>query len=201
MTGKNSSLKIVLRSMVNFVVLIVVLIILNVLLSSIHNNTYIRIVDFLTSLLGLFFILFLVGMITSLLWNFPFPLNLLAPVSSGALGVFILNLFYRILEFSQTFFYFSTLERILSYNLYVYVFFITLIIGYLIIFVEENNKRESEPKEKIEGKVKKESVKKKIKEEDSLLKGFKDETKKVFNNIEKAVRGKSKEKNKKVKKK
>jgi len=76
-----------------------------------------------------------------------------------------------------------------------------LIIGYLIIFVEENNKRESEPKEKIEGKVKKESVKKKIKEEDSLLKGFKDETKKVFNNIEKAVRGKSKEKNKKVKKK
>ncbi len=200
MTGKNSSMRIVLRSMINFVILIVVLIILNVLLSSIHNNAYIRIVDFLTSLLWLFFVLFLVGMVNALLWNFPFPLNILAPVSAGALGVFILNLFYRILEFSQTFFYFSTLERILSYNLYVYVFFITVVVGYLIVLVEENNRREREPREKVERKIKKDGVKKKIKEEDSLLNGFKDETKKVFDNIERAIKGKTKQKNKKAKK-
>lgn len=193
-------MRIVLRSMINFVILIVVLIILNVLLSSIHNNAYIRIVDFLTSLLWLFFVLFLVGMVNALLWNFPFPLNILAPVSAGALGVFILNLFYRILEFSQTFFYFSTLERILSYNLYVYVFFITVVVGYLIVLVEENNRREREPREKVERKIKKDGVKKKIKEEDSLLNGFKDETKKVFDNIERAIKGKTKQKNKKAKK-
>ena len=82
------------HSITGFIVLIVLLIIANVLISSINNIVYTNIVQFFNSLLGLFVILFLIGMLNGIFWSFEFPLNLLAPMSSGVLGIFIVNLIY-----------------------------------------------------------------------------------------------------------
>ena len=197
MGERKSSLKIVLHSLINFIVLIVSLIILNVLLSSIHNNTYIKLVEFLNSLLGLFIILFLIGMVNSLFWNFEFPLNLLAPISGAVLGLFIVDLIYEILEFTQTFVYFDILENILAYPISLIVFFATFIIGYLIIFTEENNKAEKHPKEehrKKEIKERKKSSKTGLTWED-----IGQEFRKVFLNIGKALNSAFEGKHKKIK--
>lgn len=147
MNYRRSSLSIVLHSIISFIILIVFLLIANILLSSINNSTYTVIVQFFNSLLGLFLILFLVGMINSLFWNFDFPLNLLAPISGGIFGLFIVSLIYKFLEFTQTFVYFDILAKILSYNISAIVFFATLIIGYLIIITEESRRADRYPRE------------------------------------------------------
>jgi hypothetical protein len=159
MWENRSSLSIAIHSIIGFIMLVVFLIIANVLVSSINNSTYSEIVIFLNSLLGLFFLLFLIGMINSLFWNFEFPLNLLAPISGGALGVLIVNLVYKILEFTQTFVYFDILEQILAYPITVIVFIVTIIIGYLIIINDENRRRERHTKEEVKKKEMKEKEK------------------------------------------
>ncbi|MGY4884418.1 MAG: hypothetical protein ACP5NZ_02455 [Nanobdellota archaeon] len=202
MSSEKSSLKIVAHSLFSFITLIISLIILNVLLSHIHNNTYVKVVEFLNSLLGLFFILFLVGMINSLFWNFKFPLNLLAPLSGGVLAVFIVQLVYKIFGFTQTFFYFDLLGQILSYKIYGLVFFATLIIGYLIIFSEQNWTGESYSRGEVS---KKELARKEIKEKkkthepDLSWEDVGHEFRKILNNIAKALNRLFGNKNKKKK--
>lgn len=190
MVYKRSSLRIILHSVFGFLVLLVFLILMNTLALSINSLAFLTVVEFFNSLLGLFFILFLVGMINSLFWNFKFPLNLLAPVSGAVLGVFIVELIYRLLELSQTLFYFNAIARILSYKVYALVFFATLIIGYLVIFNEENQKGEGLPKEEKtrERMTKKEIAhKKRHSESDLTWEDVGHEFKKVFHNIGKAL--------------
>lgn len=160
MNGRRSVLNIVLHSIVGFIMLIVLLIVANILIPYINNNTYLNIVQFFNSLLGLFIILFIVGMINSIFWNFEFPLNIVAPISGAILGVAIVDLVYKILGYAQTFFYFDTLANILSYDIRAIVFFAVLIIGYLIIisevgrgerrYIREKRRKERYPKEYID---------------------------------------------------
>jgi len=209
-----SLLNIILHSITSFIILIIFLIIANVLVSSINNSTYTNIIGFFNSLLGLFFMLFLIGMINSLFWNFEFPLNLLAPISGGILGIFIVSLIYKFLAFAQTFVYFDTLAKILSYNIYAIVFFATLIIGYLMIFIQENRRAENYPREERYPKeeIKKKEIKEKVIEEKNK-KPYKsefsweevgDEFKKVSLNVGKALNvafDNKKKKDKKINKK
>jgi len=147
-------------------------------------------------------------MINNLFWGFEFPLNLLAPISGGVLGVLITNLVYKILEFIQSFFYFDILDKILSYDIYPLVFFITIIIGYLVIINEENRERKTHPwiKEEIRKKEMKETkmpgeFKEKKKPSDSYLtwEDVENEFRKVSLNIGKALNqlfeGKNKKRN------
>jgi hypothetical protein len=202
MSYRRSSLSIVLHSITGFIVLIVLLIIANVLISSINNIVYTNIVQFFNSLLGLFVILFLIGMLNGIFWSFEFPLNLLAPISSGVLGIFIVNLVYKLLEFAQTFVYFDTLAKILSHNIYPIVFFVTIIIGYLIIINEEyrrtgrNSREERKPKEYVNRKdmdnMKSKIEDKKLEEKKSYKSEFSweevgDEFKKASLNVGKAL--------------
>lgn len=185
MGDKKSSLRIILHSIFGFLVFLAILIVANTLSLSINNQTFLEIVEFFNSVLGLFFILFLIGMINSLFWNFKFPLNLLAPISGGILGVLIVDLVYKILEFMQTFVYFEVIAKVLSYQIFAFVFFATLIIGYLIILSEENQLREKPSKEE---KTKKEiKHKKKSSEHDLSWDDVGNEFRKVLHNIGKAV--------------
>jgi hypothetical protein len=207
MWEKRSSLSIVLFSVIKFMILIVLLIIANVLVPSINNETYSSIIRFLNSLLSLFFILFLIGMINKLFWNFDFPVNMLAPISGGLLGVFIVQLVSKIIEFTQTFVYFDVLRQILAYPISTIVFFATIIIGYLIIiseaakeeryFGEEKPAREENKKRKLKEKMKP------SKSENSWDR-VGDEFRRLFFNIGKALNkpfdGKTKKKKSKNKK-
>jgi hypothetical protein len=218
--NRRSSLSIVLHSIISFIILIVFLLIANILLSSINNSTYTIIVQFFNSLLGLFLILFLVGMINSLFWNFEFPLNLIAPISGGILGWFIVSLVYKFLEFTQTFVYFDILNKILSYNISAIVFFATLIIGYLIIITEESRRADRYSREEryTREEIRKRDIKDKEMEDKRLeeknKKSYKsefsweevgDEFKKVSLNVGKAINtafdGKKEENSKNITKK
>jgi hypothetical protein len=213
MRYRRSSLSIVFHSIISFIILIVLLIIANILVPSINNDVYSKVVQFFNSLLGLFIILFLVGMINSLFWNFDFPLNILAPISGAVLGVYIVDLVYKILGFTQTFVYFGDLAKLLSYNISVIVFFVVLIAGYLIILSEAGKREEKYPRK--ERYPEEESERRRIKERIAEKKSRKssesnfswdevgDEFKKAFLNVGKALNrafeGKDK-KNKRIKK-
>ena len=157
--------------------------------------------QFFNSLLSLFFLLLLIGMLNGIFWNFEFPLNLLAPISGATLGVFILNLFYKILEFTQTFVYFNTVQIILSYNLYALVFFITLIIGYLVIINDESRRKQEDNREEFTKRTIKERKKYHDSDRNLSWNDVEDEFKKVSLNIGKAVNKKFESKKEKDKKK
>jgi len=214
-----------LHSIINFIVLIILLILANVLVSSINNSTYSQIILFLNSLLGLFIALFLIGMINRLFWNFDFPLNLLAPISGGILGVLIVDLVSKILGFTQTFVYFDIINQIFQYPISTIVFFATIIIGYLIIINEETRRKEEiypreekspreerkekeeEKKEQFEKEIKEKEIREKVKEKNTSKESnpswrdVEDEFKKVSLNIGKALNKPFKDKDKDKKKK
>jgi hypothetical protein len=121
------------------------------------------------------------------------------------------DLVYKILGFAQTFVYFDALANLLSYNISAIVFFATLIIGYLIIISKFSKREERYPEEHIEKrrikdkmseKKRKEFVKDKRKYSESNFswREVKDEFRKVFLNLGKALNrafeGKKKKKDK-----
>jgi hypothetical protein len=201
-----SLLNVILHSVVSFIVLIVLLIIANILIPYVNNGDYLKFINFFNSLLGLFIILFLVGLINGIFWNLEFPLNILAPISGAVLGVSIVDLIYRILEFAQTFVYFDALNNLLSYNLRAIVFFATLVIGYLIIIIEVSKREEEYPREVLKKKYRKENIieekkDRKYAEPDFSWKEVGNEFKKVSLNVGKALNRAFEGKDKKLKKK
>ncbi len=142
MAERGHSMRVILHSVISFLMFLALLIIVNVLVSYIHNAAYERFVLFMNSLLGLFIVIFIVGMINGIFWNLEFPLNLLAPLSGGSLGVLIVMLIRKMLEFTQGIVYFGAIDNLLSYNIYSLVFLAVVIIGYLLIISEERRKLE-----------------------------------------------------------
>jgi hypothetical protein len=203
MWNRRSSLGIVIHSITSFLILIILLIIANLLVPSINNDVYLRIVQFFDSLLGLFIILFVIGMINSLFWNFEFPLNILAPISGAFLGAFIVSLVSKILGFTQTFYYFDIFDKIFAYPISTIVFVAVLIIGYLMIIIEASKREERYPREERKEEEKKKDVKEKKKHAESSLddslKEVGDELRKVPGNIRKALNKSTGKKNKKKK--
>jgi hypothetical protein len=151
MQKRKSSISIIFHSIISFLIWIMLLIIANILVSYINEPIYEMVIQFFNSLLVLFFIIFLIGMINSLFWNFSFPINLFAPILSAILSIFIVNLIYQIIKFIQIFVYFNGLANIdglIQYPIYLLVFFTTLILGYLLIILEESHIEKEHSKDK-----------------------------------------------------
>lgn len=183
MKKKESSLNIIFHSIIGFIIWIILLIIANILVPYINEPTYGMFIQFFNSLLVLFFILFLIGMVNSLFWNFRLPLNLFAPIFSAILSLFIVSLTYRIFEFIQAFIYFNILEYFPLSSVYIIVFFATLVFGYLMLIAEEVKKAREYSKEyKREIKEKRKSQGLDISWED-----VESEFRKVFFNIGEAL--------------
>lgn len=97
--------------------------------------------------------------------------------------------------------YFNTVQIILSYNLYALVFFITLIIGYLVIINDESRRKQEDNREEFTKRTIKERKKYHDSDRNLSWNDVEDEFKKVSLNIGKAVNKKFESKKEKDKKK
>jgi hypothetical protein len=137
-------------------------------------------------------------MINNLFWNFEFPLNLIAPISSAIFGLFVVNLIYKILEFVQPITYINLQMNFQSYSIYTLVFFVILIVGYFKIINEESKREKKYPK-----KHRRDIQDKREKNSSNIYwEDVRDEFRKVFFNVGKALNRtfeSKKRKNKKIK--
>ena len=129
-----SSLSIILHRFIGFLFLIIILAIANILIPFVSPGVYSNVVGFFNTNLFLLIILFFIGLIDDLFWNFRFPFNILAPISSSFLGVFITNLLYKIWLFIDS--YAGTGVNIPINLVYVLVFFSILVFSYIYLFVK-----------------------------------------------------------------
>ena len=101
--NRDSSTGIILKRFTGFLMFLVVLLAANILVSFLRSPVYTNIIIFFNSIIVLFLILFLVGMLNDVLWNSGFPFALLAPISGAVLSIFIVAFFYRLWEFIDSY--------------------------------------------------------------------------------------------------
>lgn len=126
---------------------------LNILIPVIPNRIFEQIVEFLTVhvwLVVLFSILFLIG---EVLYELIFPLDLLAPLFSGLGSVFLLSFIFKFLYYTDTITRitnFTVLESI-SPLIYLIIFLIVLITGYIDIIGRFLGRRPTPPEGAVPG--------------------------------------------------
>jgi hypothetical protein len=110
---------------------LIVMVIINALIPSIQNNMYEKIVNFFNSNLLFIILLMFITILNEVFWSFYFPFNFIAPITTGALGVYITMFIYKIWIFLDS--YLITGIVIPIATIYLIVFLISLVFGYLFI--------------------------------------------------------------------
>lgn len=140
-------LRIIFSNILGFIMFLILLAIANLLVPHIPSSVYESIVDFFNSNILLFFGMMLVGMINEIFWSFFFPFNILAPITSATLSIFIVTFIYRAWYFIDSYVHTNI---VLPSSVYVPVALIVLFIGYITILA-----RQGKPKEVYEQEAKK----------------------------------------------
>lgn len=143
MKKKISSL--VLEKTIPFGIFIIGLLIMNLFMKNMPSPIPL-IVSFFNANIYLFLILFFLGILTDLFWNIKFPLNIFAPISSSVLSIFIIAFFYNLWNFVDSFI--NSGITIPINLIYIIVFLITLISGYVRIFAQKTVKGKDVKKSK-----------------------------------------------------
>ena len=158
---------IILSRVFGFVFFLVLLAIANFLVPYVPSEVYAQAVKFFNLNIILLLIIMFIGIINDIFWNFSFPFNILAPISSAILGIYIVTFLYRIWIFLD--FYFQTGFYFPIRTLYTIVFVFVLIFGYFAILarggrprdewkqrcIERHEEKLERKKEKLEKKMEK----------------------------------------------
>lgn len=152
---KKTVLGVTLSKLIGLLIFLFLLGLANML--KIDNSSYLQTVQFLNKSLGiiiLFSIFFYLGELFSI---FEFPINLPSPVLNALGGVFLATFLFRIFYIvgdivSQDFF---AIFRVFEPLLYLIIFFIVIIAGYVSIFRGLSKKKEKGGKPKKRRKKKK----------------------------------------------
>ncbi len=128
-----STAKIILSRITGFIFFLILLAIANMLIGSVHNETYRSIIFFFNESLLLLLILMLLGMVNDIFWNMNFPFNIIAPITSAVLSFCVLTFMYALWIFLDQ--YIQSGMTIPIGLLKIVVFFIVLLAGYLAILV------------------------------------------------------------------
>lgn len=137
---ERGTLGIIFRRLIGFVVLIIFLIVANILVKYVNNSVYTNVIGFFNSVIALFVILLFIGTINEILWSLDFPFNLIAPVTSAILSIFIVEFFYKLWGLIE--FYAQTNAALPMAIIYPFVFIVVLVLGYLSLLAR--GKRTSE---------------------------------------------------------
>jgi hypothetical protein len=140
-------LRVIFSNIIGFIMFLILLAIANLLVPHIPSSVYESIVDFFNSNILLFFGMMLVGMINEIFWSFFFPFNILAPITSAILSIFIVTFIYRVWTFIDS--YVRT-NIVLPNYVYVPIALIVLFLSYIAILI-----RQGKPKEVYEEEAKK----------------------------------------------
>jgi hypothetical protein len=115
-----------------FIVFIILLSVASFVVPNISNSVYSDVIQFFNANVAIFFILFFIGMINEIFWSFYFPFNIIAPITSSVLSIFVISFFYKVWLFIDG--YVHTNAYIPITMIYPIVIILTFIIGYVIIF-------------------------------------------------------------------
>ena len=110
---------------------LIILVVVNALLSSVKNNLYESFVNFFNSNFSSIIILMFIGILNEVFWSFYFPFNFIAPITSGAFGVYATMFMYTTWNFLDS--YMHTGISIPIAMIYITVFLLLMIFGYLFI--------------------------------------------------------------------
>jgi hypothetical protein len=132
--------RIILSRVIGFLLFLVILAIANVLISSINNQVYTDTVDFFNTNLTIIIIVTFFGLVNDIFWTFYFPFNILAPVISAVLSVYIVTFIYRFWLFANNYIKFQLTIPINT--IYLVVVLLVLILGYIVILARGGRPRQ-----------------------------------------------------------
>ncbi|BBL68845.1 hypothetical protein [Methanoculleus chikugoensis] len=137
---KESVAEVLVSRVIGIVVFLIVLGILNILAGAyVQAPIFLQVVEFLNANLGLLILISVIFLVGDLFGALPLPLNLPGPIfcAFGAvlLVIFIVRLFLLVGEIAGVGF-FSVLEGALSLPVYLLVFIVVLIAGYIGLFTD-----------------------------------------------------------------
>lgn len=117
---------------VGFLFFLILLAVSNYLIPNFNNiPMYVGIVQFFNSNFAIIFAIFIVDMISEIMWIFNFPFNILAPVFSSILSVYIITFIYKIFQLVDS--YTNTNVTLPIVSITTLVSFIVFLTGYLTI--------------------------------------------------------------------
>lgn len=174
---------------VGFLFFLILLAISNSLILNFNNiPMYAGIIQFFNSNLAIVFVIFIIGMISDIMWVFNFPFNLLAPVFSSILSIYLVTFIYKIFQLVDSYVPLNInlpIEQIITL-----VSFIVLLVGYLII-IKRHGKSEKDWEESKGGKRRMEKKTKNIEWED-IGNEFKNVLYNIGRSLNEAFEGKDK---------
>lgn len=132
---RRSIIRQIISSLFGIILFLVILGIANIIIPNVNNAAYSEIVGFFNSSLGFLIILFLVGLVNEIFWNFYLPFDLIAPIISTVFAIFIMIFFEKFWNFIKD--YFNINFSIPFDILYIIIPLIVLVSGYLLIISEE----------------------------------------------------------------
>ncbi len=137
---KESVAGVLISGVIGIVVFLIVLAVLNILAGTyVQAPVFLQLVEFLNANLGLLILISALFLVGDLFGALPIPMSLPGPVffASGAvlLVIFLVRLFLLIGEITGVG-VFSALEEALSLPVYLFVFVIALIAGYIGLFTD-----------------------------------------------------------------
>ena len=130
---------IVLWRVCGFLFFLILLAIANVVIPNMNNSIYTDVVIFFNENITFLFLMTLIGMVNDLFWNFHFPFNIPAPITGGVLGIYVVMFFYRAWGFLN--FYINSDITLPMGLIYLCVFLITVVLGYMTILSRQGKPR------------------------------------------------------------
>lgn len=122
-------LRMIIGRTVGFLIFLILLAIANFFTKFVHIPIYADIVSFFNSSLIILLSMAILGMVNEMFWHFYFPFNVLAPITSAALGVLISIFIYKFWIFING--YLNIVVNIPIQTIEVVIFWIIIIAGYL----------------------------------------------------------------------
>ncbi len=170
---------IILFRILGFLFFLILLAVANIIIPYVENEVYTDVIIFLNINITLLMIITFIGMINELFWSFNLPFNLIAPVTSGILGIFLINFFYKVWNLLNG--YFNLNVIILTDLFYILIFLLIIVAGYIIILSRQGKTRE-DWEERLE-RHKKHGKKDRHDDKDIEWKDVEKEFKRVFYNM------------------
>jgi len=125
--------KIILSKIIGFLVFLILLVAANISIPYMENDVYTGVVGFFNANIILLMTITFIGMLNDLLWSFKIPFNMPAPLTSGVLSMFVITFFYRVWLFIEG--YLNTGVKFSIWGIYIIVFLIAVISGYVTILL------------------------------------------------------------------
>lgn len=132
--------RIILSQIIGFIIFLILLAATNMLIPSINSIFYTQIILFFNSNIYLLLILTLIGILNEIFWSFYFPFNLVAPIISAVLSIYIITFIYKFWILANN--YIESSIQIPLHAIYFAVFIIVLVFGYILLLARGGKPRE-----------------------------------------------------------